>query len=59
MNTMEPIFLDPYLTHNVWGGDRLVKDFGYKDIGKDIGECWGYQGINPENVQLEIQKIRE
>ena len=47
MDIREPIFLDPYLTHNVWGGDRLVKDFGYKDIGKDIGECWGISGHKP------------
>ncbi len=43
------IKLNPVLTHNIWGGERLVKDFGYSikpdENGNvkadDIGECWG------------------
>lgn len=35
------IFLQPHFTHNVWGGTRLRKDFGYNVPGSDIGECWG------------------
>lgn len=37
----EMIFLEPVLTHNVWGGTRLKRDFGYEIDGDDIGECWG------------------
>lgn len=37
----EIIFLEPVFTHNIWGGQRLRKDFGYDIEGTDIGECWG------------------
>lgn len=37
----EILFLDPVCTHNVWGGTRLRTEFGYKEQGDDIGECWG------------------
>ena len=37
----EIIFLEPVFTHNIWGGQRLRKDFGYNVEGTDIGECWG------------------
>lgn len=38
---MEVIFLDPVCSHNIWGGSRLGREFGYKVEGSDIGECWG------------------
>lgn len=37
----QPIFLNPVFTHNIWGGSRLRKEFGYPVEGNDIGECWG------------------
>ena len=37
----EIIFLDPVCTHNIWGGSKLHDDFGYKEEGSDVGECWG------------------
>ncbi len=40
-NKMEPIFLEPYFTHNIWGGTKLREVFGYNVEGDDIGECWG------------------
>lgn len=41
MMNKEIIFLEPVFTHNIWGGQRLSKDFGYNVKGTDIGECWG------------------
>ena len=38
---MELLKIQPVFTHNIWGGDRLSKDFGYEVDGSDIGECWG------------------
>ena len=35
------IFLEPVCTHNIWGGTRLNREFGYPIEGDDIGECWG------------------
>ena len=35
------IFLNPVCTHNIWGGTRLNREFGYSIEGDDIGECWG------------------
>ena len=35
------IFLQPVCTHNIWGGTRLNREFGYPIEGDDIGECWG------------------
>lgn len=35
------IFLDPVCTHNIWGGSKLSLEFGCKEAGDDIGECWG------------------
>lgn len=40
-NFAEPLFLNPVLTHNIWGGTRLRDDYGYEVEGNDIGECWG------------------
>ncbi len=37
----EILFLEPVVTHNVWGGSRLKEEFGYRAEGDDIGECWG------------------
>ena len=37
----EIIFLEPELKENVWGGNRLVTEFHYRDEGDGIGECWG------------------
>ena len=36
----EMLFLEPVLKKCVWGGDRLVKEFGYLEEGDGIGECW-------------------
>ena len=35
------LFLNPVFTHNIWGGNRLREQFGYRIEGDDIGECWG------------------
>ncbi len=35
------LFLDPVCTHNIWGGSRLHEEYGCKEAGDDIGECWG------------------
>ena len=35
------IFLNPVCSHNIWGGTRLNREFGYPIEGDDIGECWG------------------
>lgn len=35
------IFLKPFFSHTVWGGNRIRTDFGYDEPGDDIGECWG------------------
>ena len=40
-NVIEPIFLQPHFTHNIWGGSKLRDVFGYDIDGDDIGECWG------------------
>ncbi len=37
----QPIFLDPVCTHNVWGGTRLREEYGCREEGDDVGECWG------------------
>ena len=31
------IFLNPVCTHNIWGGTRLNREFGYSIEGDDIG----------------------
>lgn len=35
------LFMKPYFSHTVWGGDKLRTEFGYDEPGDDIGECWG------------------
>lgn len=35
------MFLDPVCTHNIWGGDRLCKEFHYLVPDQHTGECWG------------------
>ena len=35
------IFLSPVCTHNIWGGDRLQREFQYAVPDKHTGECWG------------------
>ncbi len=35
------IFLESVYKHNVWGGNRLITEFGCNEKGNDIGECWG------------------
>lgn len=37
----EILFLEPIFTHNIWGGTKLRRQFGYDVVGDDIGECWG------------------
>ena len=36
----EILFLAPIVKERVWGGDRLIKEFGYPGKGSGIGECW-------------------
>ena len=40
-NGVDILFLNPVITHNIWGGTRLREDYGYKAEGNDLGECWG------------------
>ena len=35
------IFLNPVCTHNIWGGTRLNREFGYPIEGDDIGPSGG------------------
>lgn len=37
----ELLLLEPVLKENIWGGNRLVKEFHYLEKGDGIGECWG------------------
>ena len=41
MAEKEILFLEPVLKENVWGGRRLVEEFGYQAEGSAVGECWG------------------
>ncbi|NVY95946.1 class I mannose-6-phosphate isomerase [Lactobacillus sp. DCY120] len=42
---MEPLFLRPTFQAKIWGGRRLVTDFGYQlPAGKAIGEAWIISG---------------
>ena len=41
MQTKNILFLNPVCTHNIWGGTRIREEFGHKEEGNDIGECWG------------------
>ena len=34
------LFLKPVIKENVWGGNRLVKEFHYLSEGDGLGECW-------------------
>ena len=45
------IFLNPVCTHNIWGGTRLNREFGYPIEGDDIGECWGISAHPSEAVR--------
>ena len=36
----EILSLEPVLKECIWGGDRLVKEFHYREEGGGIGECW-------------------
>lgn len=39
---MKPIlFLEPVLKENIWGGTRLIDEYGYSSVSGRIGECWG------------------
>lgn len=35
------LFPQPVLKSMVWGGNRLVSEFGYTGISDTVGECWG------------------
>lgn len=37
----EIFFLDSICTHNIWGGDRLWKEYHYQVPHRQTGECWG------------------
>ena len=41
MDDKEFLFLKPYFSHTIWGGNKLRTVFGYDEPGDDIGECWG------------------
>ena len=50
-NTARPvIFLKPELKKRIWGGNRLVTEYGCEsDMTSEIGECWGvsaYEGAD-------------
>ena len=58
----EIIFLNPVCTHNIWGGNKLPKEFGYPIEGDDIGECWGISAhpngdCTVRNGHLEGKKL--
>ena len=53
------IFLNPVCTHNIWGGTRLNREFGYPIEGDDIGECWASVLILTETVPWQAALIRE
>jgi mannose-6-phosphate isomerase class I len=38
------IQLQPIFKEKIWGGDKIVKTFGYFTTMKNIGECWGISG---------------
>ena len=39
---MKPIlFMEPVLKENIWGGTRLIDEYGYSSLSGRIGECWG------------------
>lgn len=40
-NHRQCLFLKPVCTENIWGGDRLAKEFHYAAAGDHTGECWG------------------
>ncbi len=40
-NRKEILFLEPVCTENIWGGDRLKREFHYPSAGERTGECWG------------------
>lgn len=39
-NPRPMLSLKPVLKECVWGGDRLIKEFHYRNEGDGIGECW-------------------
>ena len=41
MREQDVIVLEPVLKENIWGGDRLVTEFHYREEGSGLGECWG------------------
>ena len=45
MAEKEILFLEPVLKENVWGGRRLVEEFGYQAEGSAVGECWGMETV--------------
>lgn len=40
-NRTEILFLEPVCTENIWGGNRLKREFHYPSAGEQTGECWG------------------
>lgn len=37
---LQAIRLEPVFRRTIWGGDRLAGEYGCKDSGEQIGECW-------------------
>lgn len=59
------LFLTPVIQHNVWGGTRLIKEYGYKAEGNNLGECWGISAhhsgdchiVNPEYRDMTLSEL--
>ena len=48
------LFLKPHLQEKIWGGSRLISDFGYECENKDhIGECWGVSAHPDEDCEID------
>lgn len=54
MEKKEILFLNPVFVHNIWGGDKLRKIYGYDVEGDDVGECWGISAH--ENGDCVVRK---
>lgn len=39
-NTIYPLLLEPVLKDYLWGGNRLIKEFGFKGDSETIAEAW-------------------
>ena len=53
------IFLNPVCTHNIWGGTRLNREFGYPIEGDNIGGVGESAPIPTETVLWQAEFTRE